>query len=397
MTMKIAIVHDYLVNRGGAERVVAVLHRIFPDAPIFTGLYAPDATYPEFASADVRPSKLQKWLRDPEDFRRLAPLMPRAFRRMKIEGFDVVLSSTSGFAHGVKPKSGCHIAYTYTPPRFLWDDGYERANAVPAPLRPFSGLAVRALRRGDRRAAARPHFTVAISKVAAERVRAIYGREATIIHPPVETGMFGIAPNTKDEFLLVSRLLTYKNVDVAINAFNQMGRRLIIVGDGPARAGLQALAGPTIEFRGVVDDAELVRLYGRCRGTILAASEDFGLTPLEANASGRPVVALRAGGAEETVIDGTTGVLFSPSNPLALADGVARAISTTFDPAALRAHAEQFGVDAFAGKLRAYIEQSRRACMTCHRTRRAEKIRHLRAIPRHSEEDGPRDAAVKAP
>lgn len=395
--MKIAIVHDYLVNRGGAERVVAVLHRAFPDAPIFTGLYAPDATYPEFASADVRPSKLQKWLRDPDDFRRLAPLMPRAFRKMKIEGFDVVLSSTSGFAHGVKPKGGCHIAYTYTPPRFLWDDGYERANAVPAPLRPFSGLAVRAMRRADRRAAARPHFTVAISKVAAERVRAIYGRETTIIHPPVETGMFAIAPNTKDEFLLVSRLLSYKNVDIAIRAFNQMGRRLVIVGDGPARADLEAIAGDTIEFRGVVDDAELVRLYGRSRGTILAASEDFGLTPLEANASGRPVVALRAGGAEETVIDGATGVFFSPANPLALADAVGRATAMTFDPVALRAHAEQFGVDAFVAKMRSYIDQSSRACMTCHRARRDDKVRHLRVATRGPEATGPRDAAAETP
>ncbi|HVL91219.1 MAG TPA: glycosyltransferase [Actinomycetota bacterium] len=395
--MKIAIVHDYLVNRGGAERVVAVLHRIFPDAPIFTGLYAPEATYPEFAAADIRPSKLQRLLRDPEDFRRLAPLMPRTFRKMKIEGFDVVLSSTSGFAHGVKPKNGCHIAYTYTPPRFLWDDGYERANAVSAPLRPLSGLAVRAMRRADRRAAERPHFTVAISTVAAERVRAIYGREATIIHPPVETGMFGIAPNTKDEFLLVSRLLTYKNVDVAIRAFNQLGRTLIIVGDGPARADLEAIAGPTIEFRGVVEDAELVRLYGRCRGTILAASEDFGLTPLEANASGRPVVALRSGGAEETVIDGTTGVFFSPANPLALADAVNRAVHTVFDPVVLRAHAEQFGVEAFEAKIRGFIEQSRRACMTCHRERRAGKVRHLRTVAPGTRDEGTGRAEAKAP
>lgn len=396
--MKIAIVHDYLVNRGGAERVVAVLHRIFPDAPIYTGLYAPDATYPEFADADVRTSRLQKYLRDPSDFRRLAPLMPRAFKKMKIEGFDVVLSSSSGFAHGVRPKGGCHIAYTYTPPRFLWDDRYERDAAVPAVLRPVAGLAVRAMRRSDRRAAARPHFTVAISKVTAERIRAIYGRETTIIHPPVETGTFGIAPNTKDEFLLVSRLLSYKNVDVAIRAFNQMGRRLVIVGDGPARADLQAIAGPTIEFRGVVDDAELVRLYGRSRGTIVAAHEDFGLTPLEANASGRPVVALRAGGAEETVIDGVTGMFFSPANPLALADAVMRATKTNFDPAVLRAHAEGFGVDAFARKLTAFIQQSRRACMTCHRSRRDQKVRHLRAAaPPVAGGDGIADAAVKSP
>ncbi|MGH2830311.1 MAG: glycosyltransferase, partial [Actinomycetota bacterium] len=184
--MKIAIVHDYLVNRGGAERVVAVLHRVFPDAPIFTSLFAPDHTYPIFRDADVRTSGLQRMMRDPVRFRRLAPLMPRAFRRMRIEGFDVVLSSTSGFAHHVRPKGGCHIAYCHTPPRFLWNPTYRQADVVPAVLRPFAGLAVRALRRSDRKAADGPHATIANGVPTAERLRTLYGREASIVHPPVQ-------------------------------------------------------------------------------------------------------------------------------------------------------------------------------------------------------------------
>lgn len=394
--MKIAIVHDYLVNRGGAERVVAALHRVFPAAPIYTSLYAPDATYPELREADIRTSKLQKLLRKPEDFRRLAPLMPRVFRKMRIEGYDVVLSSSSGFAHGVAPKNACHISYCYTPPRFLWDTRYERDNAVPALLKPLAGLAVRSLRRSDRKAAARPHATVAISKVTAERIRALYGRESTIIHPPVDVERFRIAPNTRDEFLLVSRLLTYKNIDVAIRAFNTTGRKLIIVGDGPARAELEALAGPNIEFRGVVADDELIRLYGRSRGVVMAAEEDFGLTPLEANASGRPVVAYRAGGALETVIDGVTGVLYGPNNPLALVEAVDKAAAMTFDPVLLRAHAERFSEAAFAARLTTFIEQTRRSCMSCARTRRDANVRQLHTPAADGPIEG-EQAAVKAP
>lgn len=394
--MRIAIVHDYLVNRGGAERVVAAFHRAFPDAPIFTALYAPEHTHPDFQDADVRTSGLQKLMRRPEDFRRLAPLMPRAFRRMRIEGFDLILSSTSGFAHGAHAKDTCHVTYCHTPPRFLWDTRYDRGNAVPALMRPAAGLAVRALRRSDHKAAKRPHFTLANSALTASRIKSLYGREATVLHPPVDVSRFAIAPNTKDQYLLVSRLLSYKNIDVAIKAFNQMNRTLIIVGDGPAKAELQSIAGPTIQFRGVVDDGSLVRLYGQSRGMVVAAEEDFGLTPLEANASGRPVIALKAGGALETVLDGATGVFFEAANPFALMTAVDAAERIHFDPAVLRAHAEQFSEQAFAGKLKRYLEDAARACMTCARTRRSRKVAHLRAAPRIPASEIP-PAQVKTP
>ncbi|MHB8510944.1 MAG: glycosyltransferase [Actinomycetota bacterium] len=375
--MKIAIAHDYLVTKGGAERVVAALHRIFPEAPIFTSVYSPEHTHADFHDARIYTSSLQKLLKDPSDFRRLAPLMPRAFRKMRIEGFDVVLSSTSGFAHGVRPKSGCHIAYTYAPPRFLWDDRYERGNAIPKALKPFSNLAIKAMRRADRKAAKRPHATIAISKVTAERIRAIYGIETKIIHPPVDIEKFRIAPNTKDEFLLVSRLLAYKNVEIAIRAFNQMQRKLVIVGEGPEEAALRAISGPTIEFRGPVNDEELVRLYGRSRATIMAAEEDFGLTPLEANASGRPIVAYKAGGAIETVIDGETGLLYAPQNPIALIDAVEKVTLQSFDPSALRAHAETFSEAAFAERITSFVDHAVRSCIVCHRSRRSRKVHHM--------------------
>lgn len=369
--MKVAIVHDYLVNKGGAERVVQALHRIFPDAPIFTALYYPEATYESFKGADVRPSP---WLRrlapkEPESFRRLLPLFPRAFRTMKIEGFDAVISSSAGFAHGVRPAGGCHVVYCYTPPRFLWDPRYERSVA-PLWARPLLPPTIRALRRWDRRVAMRPHFYVAMNRGGAERIRTVYGREAAIIHPPVETGKFHIAPTTGDYHLAVARLVAHKGLDIAIRAFNGMGRRLVVVGDGPMRADLERLAGPTIDFRGRVEEEELVGLFGRARALVVPGEEDFGIVPLEANASGRPVIAFRAGGALETVIDGVTGVHFAPATPSALAEAVERAESLAFDPMVLRTHAEAFGTEGFAARIRSFVERAAAGCLSCARARR---------------------------
>jgi glycosyltransferase involved in cell wall biosynthesis len=314
---------------------------------------------------------------------------------MRIEGFDIVLSSTTGFAHHVRPRGGCHIAYCHAPPRFLWNPAYRRSDVVPAPLRPLAGIAVRALRRSDRKAASGPHATIANSMATAERLRALYGREATIIHPPVDVTKFRIAPNTRDEFLLVSRLLDHKNVDVAVRAFSKTGRRLIVAGDGPARPALESIAGPTVEFRGALGDEELATLYGRCRGVVVTSEEEFGITPLEANASGRPVVALRAGGTLETVIDGVTGILYAPANPAALLDAVERAAATTFDPDSLRAHAEQWSESVFAARLSAFIDRSAAACMTCERAKRADpNVRHL-PFRRHGEQPTSEQAAVK--
>jgi glycosyltransferase involved in cell wall biosynthesis len=376
--MKVAIVHDYLVNQGGAERVVLALHRMFPDAPIFTGLYDADAAYPAFRNADVRPSSAQRFLKKPEDFRRLAPLMPRAFRRMPIEGFDVVISSSAGFAHGVRPEGACHIVYCHTPARFLWSPRYQRDEVVPAPMRPLAAAAVAWMRRGDRRAAARPHFYLANSEATAERIRALYRREATVVHPPVEVSRLRIGPVTRDEFLIVTRLMSYKGVDVAIKAFNGLGRKLIIVGDGPARPELERIAGPTIEFRGVVSDEELRKLYGRVKGVIVAGEEDFGIVPLEANASGRPVIAFRSGGALETVVDGVTGVTFSPQTSGALAAAVTRSADIDFDPEALRAHAFRFDEAEFARRMHEFVGRAVASCMACARVRRTARRPVLR-------------------
>jgi len=358
--MRIAIVHDYLVNRGGAERVVLAMHRIWPEAPIYTSVYHADATYPGFAEADVRTSFLQERSTDPARFRRFLPLFPRAFARMDLSDFDVVVSSSSGFAHHVRPRADAvHIVYAYSPPRFLWDPSYGLRGIVPALARPAVAPVRAWLRRLDLRAAARPQVYLAVSRPAADRIARIYGREAEVIHPPVDLERFALTQTAaEDHWLVVGRLLPYRCVDIAVQAFTRAGQRLIVVGDGPARAALEAEAGPTVEFRGVVSDDELARWYAGARGVVVPGVEDFGLIPLEANASGRPAVAFGAGGALETVIDGTTGVLFHRADPARLFEAVERAQAMTFEPAALRRHAETFAEPAFAERLRSVVERA---------------------------------------
>ncbi len=382
--MKVAIVHDYLVNRGGAERVVESLHRVFPDAPVFTSLFHPEATHEGFAGADVRTSKLQRLSKDPANFRKLLPLFARAFRRMRLDGYDVVISSSAGFAHAVRPKHGCHIVYCHTPPRFLWDPRYDRTAVASWWQRPAAAAAVRWLRRADLRAAKSPHLYLANSKLTAQRVHALYGRQATVVYPPIDVEKFAIAPTTGDYHLVVTRLTPQKRVDVAVDAFTQMGRRLIVVGDGPARAQLEAIAGPSIEFRGAVGEQELVGLFGRARGVVVPSEEEFGIVALEANASGRPVIAYGIGGSLETVIDGVTGVLWSPDSPMALRVAVERADAMNWDPVALRTHAEQFSHHAFARQITDFVERATAGCIACARTRRGRWLRGVQPIANQS-------------
>jgi glycosyltransferase involved in cell wall biosynthesis len=363
--VRLAIVHDSLVNRGGSERVVLELHELWPDAPIFTSLFHPEATYSGFGGADVRTSPLQRLSRDPESFRRFLPLFPRAFASFDLSGFDVVVCSSARFAHHVRVPSGtCQIVYCYSPPRFLWGAPHELTGGAPAWARP--GLpALRAwLRRLDRRAAARAHRYLAVSRVAQERIRRVYGRTSDVVYPPVAVDRFRAGESREDFTLFVGRLVAHRRVDIAVEAFTRMGEPLVVVGDGPARASLEAAAGPSVRFAGVVSDGELIDLYARCRAVVVPGIEDFGLIPLEANAAGAPAIARDEGGARETILDGRTGVLFSPGTVEGLIAGVERARGIAFDPTALRAHAQTFSTQSFAARMRAIVDERER-CPTC--------------------------------
>jgi len=344
---------------------------MFPDAPVFTALSHPDATFESFRDVDVRPTSLQRYSKDPERFRRLLPLFGRAFRRLDLSGFDLIVSSSAGFAHHVRPAPGaCHVVYCHTPPRFLWDERYEHRSVAPRWARPLVPAVLSRLRASDRKAAGRAHAYVANSRVTAARIDAIYGRRSVVVPPPIETDRFSTGP-TADFYLMVGRLMAHRDMDLAVRAFTSMERRLVVVGDGPARAGLEQLAGPTIEFRGAIDDAEVARLYSTCKGVVVPGVEDFGIVPLEANAAGKPVIARAAGGALETVRDGSTGVLFERATPAGIVEAVRRAESLRFRAEQLRAHAETFNEPAFAARLRDVIHRAVDACLDCARARKA--------------------------
>jgi glycosyltransferase involved in cell wall biosynthesis len=342
--VKLAIVHDYLSQRGGAERVVLELVRIFPGAPIFTSFYAPERTFRLFAEADVRTSPLQGRI-DPERFRSAVLRYPRAFRSFDLSAFDTVIISSSAFAHHVLHPNG--FVYCHTPPRFLHDPtAYHRGVAtrlLAPPVRAF-------LRRSDRRAADRHRSYAANSESTARLVGDAYGRASTVIHPPLRTAHLPEEPvpsPARPRALVLSRLLPYKRVDVAIRACALAGIPLTVVGEGPEAAALRALAGRDVRFLDHVDDEALAGLFAEHSVVLVPGKEDFGIVPLEANYAGRPVVAQAAGGALETVVPSVTGLLVEGTDPGRWAAALRELHERDWPAAALRRTTEPFQPSAF--------------------------------------------------
>lgn len=360
--MRVAIVHDHLMQNGGAERVALALHRMFPSAPVYTSVYRSDATYAGFRDADVRPSFLQSLPGSRRVFRAYLPLYPAAFGRLPLSGYDLVISSSIGWAHGVDTGDAYHLCYWHGVARWLYQtDRYVTAGGpVPWWGRPLLGPVFRALRRWDHAAAARPDVFLANSANTARRLADLYGREAEVVHPPVDVSRFNAAtadPTVEPFYLVVARLLPYKRVDLAVRVCTERGARLVVVGDGPARRSLERSAGPTVTFAGRVGDDELPTLYASARALVQCGEEDFGIVPVEANAAGRPVVAFAAGGALETVIDGKTGILFAEQSDEVLHAALDRLEAEDWDPAVLRGHAAGFSAERFARELRRTISE----------------------------------------
>ncbi len=363
--VKTALVHDYLAQAGGAERVVSVLHGMFPDAPLYTSVYDSKETFAEFQEIDIRTSALQRWPFSSRRYHKFAlPLYPQAFERMDFSGYDLVVSSSSSFAKGIiTPPETCHVCYCHTPSRFIWRQEDYLKQAGSAPLTSLAlGPVLSRLRSWDVESAQRVDFFVANSYNVARRIRKYYRREvAAVIHPPVETHKFAPAPPSKvgDHFLVVSRLLNYKRIDLAVQACNRLQVPLRIVGDGPDLAALKNAAGPTIQFLGRLSDKEVVRELSVCRALIFPGEEDFGITPLEAMASGRPVVAYGAGGALETVVDGETGLFFPEQTADSLASVLSALPERTFSPEALVKYAAGFDTSVFVARMRTLIDEAR--------------------------------------
>ena len=363
---RVALVHDWLTGMRGGERCLEVFAELFPDADLYTLLHVPGSVSPTIERRRIVTSFIQRLPQAERRYRHYLPLFPAAVRAFDLRGYDLVLSSSHAVAKGVRvPAGALHVCYCFTPMRYVWDlyDDY---------FGPRSSLAARLvmppvaawLRRWDRRTAAGVHHFVAISRFVADRIRRAYGREADVIYPPVDVSRFRVDETPGEFYLVVSALTPYKRVDLAVEACNRLGRKLLVVGSGPEERRLRALAGPTVELLGWRDDAQIAELYARCRALLFPPLEDFGITPLEAMAAGRPVIAFGEGGARETVVppgegEPPTGLFFARQTVDDLSDAIQRfeASAHQFEPKALRRRAEAFDRPVFRDRVRAYLRE----------------------------------------
>lgn len=357
--MRVAIVHDYLNQYGGAERVLEALHALYPDAPVYTSLYDPKAMPEQYRHWDIRTSFMQRLPGWRQHFRRYFLLYPTAFESFDLADYDLILSSSSAFAKGIIPRPGAtHVCYCHTPMRFAWRtrDYVEREQiaGLQGAILPF---ALTYVRLWDTVTAARVDAFVANSHEVARRIARFYGRESVVIPPPVDLAPYAPQPSA-DFYLAGGRLIPYKRIELIVEAFTHLRLPLKIFGDGRDRARLERLAGPSVEFLGWVDESTRRDLFARCRAFIFPGEEDFGITPLEAMAAGRPVVAYAAGGALETVRDGVTGRFFHEPSAAGLAAAVAASRADRYDQLTIRRHAEGFGRELFLRRMRAQIDEA---------------------------------------
>ena len=356
---RIALAHDYLLVMRGAERTFAAIADFYGRAPIFTLLYDEQETGGRFAGRAITTSPLQRLGARQSNFRRLLPLYPWAVERLRLPAADVVLSSSSAFAHGVRvPPGAVHVCYCYTPFRYAWYEQQRALAEAPAPLRPLVRRQLERIRRWDLSTSRRVDVFIAISEFSRERIRRYYGRDACVIHPPVETQRF--APGAPgDSLLVVSEIVRHKRLHVALEAARRARAPVRVVGSGPDLPELRE-AYPEAEFLGRAGDEELAELYAGARAVVVPSMEEFGIVAVEAQAAGRPVIAAAAGGALETVLDGRTGRLVGLDDVESFAQAIKTIDELDFDPALAVQNAERFSVAAFQRRLAERVERAGR-------------------------------------
>jgi len=358
--MKVALVHDYLNQMGGAERVVMAFHQMFPDAPIYTSIYDPQRVDPAFQEMDIRTSFMQKFPLVTRHHQPYLPFYPFAMESLDLREYELVLSSSSAFGKGVITRPGTmHICYCHTPMRWCWNyREYVEREQLGGIARRVLPFLITGLRMWDQVSAMRVDHFIANSPVVAERIQKYYRRDAVVIPPPVEVSRFSFDPATEveDYFLIISRLIPYKRIDLAIEACNRLRLPLVIIGAGRDMERLKRLAGPTIRFLGRLSDQEVLHYYARCRALLFPGEEDFGITPLEAQACGRPVIAYGSGGALASVVEGITGVFFYEQTVDSLATALASFDERRYEPQTIRSHALEFDMPRFHRRILQFIE-----------------------------------------
>ncbi|OBY76952.1 glycosyl transferase [Paenibacillus sp. KS1] len=355
--MKIAIVHDYINQHGGAERVLEAFMELYPDAPVYTLISDLSKMPDAFQRAQIHNSFIQKIPFAKTQYKKMLSLFPLAVEQFDLRGYDVILSTSSAFAKGVITNPNqVHICYCHTPMRYVWDLYHQYMEELNNPLfKWYLPKVLHKIRQWDYVSAQRVDHYIANSHNVANRIKKYYGKKSEVIHPPVSSEQFYLSDVTEDYYLIVSRLIPYKRIDLVIEAFNKLGWPLIIIGDGYDRKRLESLAKSNVEFMGYQPDQVIAKYYSKCKAFILGGEEDFGITPLEAQASGRPVLAYGKGGALETVISGETGYFFAEQSVDSVIDALEKISTASFDTAAIRHHAESFSKDKFKDRIQQFI------------------------------------------
>lgn len=368
--MRVAIVHYWLVGMRGGERVLEEICRLYPQADIFTHVFDPGAVSETIRAHTVKTTFIARMPFARAQYQKYLGFMPRALEELDLSGYDLIVSSESGPAKGIIPGPlARHVCYCHSPMRYIWDHYHDYARTLnPVARAVFSRVAHR-LRQWDVTSAARCDRFIANSAFVAARIGRYWARPADIVHPPVDMEAFAPAPGPHRDYLFVGELVAYKRADLAIEAFRDSGRTLLIAGEGEGRVALERRAPPNVKFLGRVSADRLAALYAQCRALIFPGEEDFGIVPVEAMAAGRPVIALGSGGALDSVKPNVTGLFFNERTPAALraAIDVFEASPGQFDPARIRGHAETFSAARFRAAFKAIVDEElaappRRSC-----------------------------------